>query len=148
MTSILEGDYDTLVASRQDRVAQRLKKLGRQYHATMVPLVTLTQTTQASHLGNEDQAIYDIHDILKSYYKVAFKRFVDEVVMQAVERYCMTDDGPVKFISPRFVAELTEDDHSDIVQESYASSSTRAETKLRLERLEKALAIAEAEQGQ
>jgi hypothetical protein len=48
--------------------------------------INLTAITRAAHLSNEDQAVNDIHDILKAYYKVALKRFMDNVVLQIVER--------------------------------------------------------------
>ncbi|KAH9827234.1 P-loop containing nucleoside triphosphate hydrolase protein, partial [Teratosphaeria destructans] len=137
---------ESLTAYRQDRVLQRLKKLGfendNEFYQT-----TLADITRATHLSNEEQAVCDIHDILKSYYRVAIKRFVDNVVLQAVERCYLSNEGPVKFISPKYIGGLSDEDLSDIAQESYATSRTRADLSYRLARLEKALAIAEAEQA-
>ena len=42
----------------------------------------LAAITRAAHLSNEDHAVNDIHDILKAYYKVALKRYMDNVVLQ------------------------------------------------------------------
>lgn len=39
-----------------------------------------------NNVSNEDEAVYQIHDSLKAYLKVARKRFVDTVAIQAVER--------------------------------------------------------------
>jgi hypothetical protein len=39
-------------------------------------------------LGNEEQAANDIHDILEAYYKVATKRFTDNVVLQSLKGVC------------------------------------------------------------
>jgi hypothetical protein len=50
------------------------------------------------YLSNEDQAVYNIHDILKAYYKVALKRFIDTLVLQVVERHYLGNKGPVRYI--------------------------------------------------
>lgn len=135
---------DTLSATRQDRVIQRLKRLGIQEHDTNI-VVNLAEVAAVAHLGNEEQAIYDIHDILKAYYKVAIKRFIDNVVLQAVERCYVGKLSSVTFISPEYIGELTDDELADVASESYATSSIRVETSGRLERLEKALELAEGE---
>lgn len=65
--------------------------------------VTLSQLKRMTHLSNEDQAVYDIHDILKAYYKVALKRFTDSAVLQVVERCYFSLDGPVMLITPEYI---------------------------------------------
>jgi hypothetical protein len=82
-------------------------------------------------------------DILKAYYKIALKRFMDNVILQVVERIYLGSDGPVKAISPEYVGTLSDSELSDIAAESYATSSTRTEIGYKLERLEKALSLAE-----
>lgn len=58
------------------------------------------------YLSNEDQAVNDIHDILKAYYKVAMKRFTDNIVLQIGERLILNPDGPVKTLSPDLIGDL------------------------------------------
>lgn len=135
---------DTLSATRQERVLQRLKRLGIQEQDTHIT-VNLAQVAAVAHLGNEEQAIYDIHDILKAYYKVAIKRFIDNVVLQAVERCYLGEHSSVTYIRPEYIGELSDEELDEIAAESYATSSIRIETTARLERLEKALSIAESE---
>lgn len=134
---------DNIANLRTERVTNRLRDLGLSdsQHAQ----VTLTQALRAAHRGNEDQAVYDIHDNLKAYYKVALKRFMDNVVIQCVERYFLGADGPVKHISPAYVGSLSDDELDTIAAENYATSMLRAEVSQRLQRLEKALQIAEKE---
>ena len=134
---------DTLAATRQDRVLHRLKGLGLQDGG--VQHVDFAAITAVAHLSNEEQAIYDIHDILRAYYKVAIKRFTDNVVVQVVERCYLGDNGPVKYVSPGYIGELADEELSRIAAESYATSNVRNEITYRLERLEKALEVAEAE---
>lgn len=95
---------DTLAATRQDRVIERLRKFGlRDGQDINVDLKPLAST---AHLSNKDQAVHDIHDILKAYYKVALKSFSDNVVLQVVERCYLCPEGPVKNISAEYIGGL------------------------------------------
>ena len=136
---------DTLAATRQDRVLKRLQKLGLQDGRDIT--VDLKSLANTAHLSNEDQAVNDIHDILKAYYKVALKRFTDNVVIQVIERYYLRLEGPVKSISAEYVGGLSDADLSHLAAENYATSSNRNDVNAKLERLEKALAIAEKERS-
>lgn len=62
---------DTLSKTREERVLERLQALGLQGDA--VQQVNLKAIAAAAHLSNEDQAVNDIHYILKACYQVAIK---------------------------------------------------------------------------
>jgi hypothetical protein len=132
---------DNLSALRKDRIVARLKTRGiaEQCKSMFVDLSTLTKTV---HLGNEDQATFDIHDILKSYYKVAVKRFIDNVVIQVVERHYLGSDGPVKLFCPEYVGGLPDPVLSSIAAEDFVVSMARADLNAKLGRLQIALEIA------
>jgi len=131
---------ENLSALRKDRIVSRLIAGGMQDRKnTVVDLPGLTRTV---HLSNEDQATYDIHDILKSYYKVAVKRFIDNVIIQVVERHYLGFDGPVKQFSPEYVGGLSDSVLSSIAAEDFVVSMARADLNAKLERLQKALEIA------
>ncbi|KAL5334146.1 P-loop containing nucleoside triphosphate hydrolase protein [Aspergillus crustosus] len=131
---------DTLNALRTDRVRIRLESMGL---TDIVPdQFTLTQVMQGLHLSNEDQAVNDIHDILKAYYKVALKRFADNVVIQIVERYILGRDGPVRALSSDMVNELDEGELLDLAGESFSTSSIRVELVGKCDRFRAALDIA------
>ncbi len=71
-------------------------------------VVKLDDIIQNHPMSNDDHAIRGLHDILQSYYKVARKRFVDPLRMQAADFQLTT--GPctsLKLFSPVFVAEMT-----------------------------------------
>jgi hypothetical protein len=56
---------DNLTANREERVLHRMKALGikdGQY-------LDMAQVMKGVHISNEDQAVNDIHDMLKAYYK-------------------------------------------------------------------------------
>lgn len=108
-------------------------------------VINLAQVAAVAHLSNEEQAIYDIHNILKAYYKVAIKCFTDNVMLHAVERCYVSSESSITFISPEFVGELSNEELSSIAAESYATSSMRVKSRSRLERSENALALAENE---
>ena len=64
----------------------------------------------------------NLHDILHSYYKLARKRFVDNVSMQAVDYFLVTGHGaPLRIFSPRFVSELTNEQLEAIAGEDLVS---------------------------
>ncbi|KAI4223791.1 MAG: hypothetical protein L6R40_008486, partial [Gallowayella cf. fulva] len=49
-----------------------------------------------------------LYDILHSYYKVALKRFIDALRMQAVDHFLITGSRtPLTLFSPAFVAGMT-----------------------------------------
>ena len=131
----------TLDASRQERVITRLKAFGLQENQRVT--VSLASLKSVTCISNEDQAVFDIHDILKAYYKVALKRFADSVVTQVVERFYVGKTGPLKQTSPEQVGSFADDQLSRIARENYATSTRRNELHSKLERLEKALALAE-----
>ena len=131
---------DTLSSTRQDRVLTRLQQMG----VRDGDQVNLRRILRAVHVSEEDAAVYDLHDILRAYYKAAIKRFTENVVIQCVERFFLGDGGSVKSITPTYIAELTDEAVTDIAAETNATLNARTETAQRLERMEKALGIAMA----
>lgn len=102
-------------------------------HGQVVKVSAIVQTSTAS---NADHTIRDLHDILKSYYKVARKRFVDVVCMQAVDHYLVTGPAaPVKLFSPSFVSGLTEDQLDRIAGEDVSTRRKREELRREIENL-------------
>lgn len=72
------------------------------------PLLRLTDILGAV-MSNNDHMIQDLHDTLKSYYKVARKRFVDAVCLQAVDHYLVSGKrSPLWIFSPHFIGEMSD----------------------------------------
>ena len=102
-------------------------------HGEMVKLDAILQTSTAS---NTDHTIRDLHDILKSYYKVARKRFVDVVCMQAVDYHLITGPtAPITLFSPSFVSGLNEDQLDRIAGEDVSTRKKREELRREVENL-------------
>ena len=96
---------------------------------------TLLTTTS----NNVEHTISDLHDVLKSYYKVARKRFVDTMCMQAANFYMVTGpDTPIKVFSPRFLHRLTSEQLEAIAGEEASTRRKRFQLKRDIENLEKA----------
>lgn len=90
-----------------------------------------------AHVCNADHTIHDLHDILKSYYKVARKRFVDVVCMQGADFHlAMGPDTPTKVFSLNFVANLKPEQLERICGETLATRKKRAELIREISNLE------------
>jgi hypothetical protein len=60
-------------------------------------------------MSNDDHTIQDLHDTLKSYYKVARKRFVDAVCLQAVDHFLVSGrTSPLWIFSPHFIGKMSD----------------------------------------
>lgn len=130
---------DNLAAARAERVVARLKKLG--YKDGQLYTMDFKSLTSVAHLSNEASAVHDIHDVLKAYYKVALKRFSDNVINQVVQRNLLGPEGPLTVFAPDWVGKLDTDELAAIAGESLMTSNARKEFTAQLGRLEQARKI-------
>ena len=73
-------------------------------HGTVVKLEDMMRNHPMSNI---EHIVQDLHDILFSYYKVARKRFVDSVCMQAVDHHLINGvETSLALFSPTFVSSL------------------------------------------
>ena len=99
--------------------------------------VKLDNIPKAIPMGNMDHTVLDIHSILKAYYKVARKRFVDTVCMQGTDYHLLSgDDSPLRIFSPLFITSLTNDQLESIAGENPSSKHLRKTLKLEIKALE------------
>ena len=69
-------------------------------------------------MSTVESVVQNVHDIFKSYYRIARERFVDNVWMQAASYHLVTGpDTPLKLLSPSFIASLNPDQLEDIAGE-------------------------------
>ncbi|BCR91453.1 dynamin family protein [Aspergillus chevalieri] len=129
---------DMLSTIRNERVQARVASMGIKDADSN----NFDQFMTNEHWYNEQQAVNDIHDILVAYYKVARQRFVDNVIIQAGERYVVGETGPLKIFSPEYISGFSNEELSDIAGENYSTSVARSEITSRGERLQRALEIA------
>ena len=132
---------------RQDRLLIRLKTFfNADEDGTVQPSAlqwNLGNMISEVHLSNEDSAIYDIHDILRAYYKVALKRFVDNVVVQVAERHYLGPEGPLRFFSPAYIGGLSDEELNHLAGESTATTMERERLTTLESQLEQALKLGE-----
>ncbi|KAI9785813.1 MAG: hypothetical protein M1835_003243 [Candelina submexicana] len=87
-------------------------------------------------IDNAEHTVRDIHDILKSYYKVARKRFVDNVCMQGTDYHLITGpDTPLHVFSPEFVVELSVERLEAVAGEDATSIQQRKSVEKEIESL-------------
>ena len=88
-------------------------------------------------MSNSEYTVQDIHDILESYYKVARKRFVDNICMQAADYYLVTGpETPAKLFSSSLVNKLSNDELKDIAGEDASTVRRRMNLKKTIRELE------------
>ncbi len=106
---------------QKELVSQSFVPNGEQRSA-----VYLEHLLQPQHMSNSDHAVRELADILDSYYKVARKRFVDNVCMQGADYHLVTGPAtPLKLFSPSFVLNLNADQLQEIAGEGEAMRRKR-----------------------
>ena len=91
-----------------------------------------------SNATNLDFVIQDLHDILCAYYKVARKRFVDNVCMQGADYHLIAGpDTPLKVFTPAFVGSLSKEQLESIAGEDLSTRRKRKELRNEIANLEK-----------
>ena len=127
--------------SRQRRMRSRIKgkTIDGGKHGE---LIRTKDIYQHEDMGNTEHTIQDLHDILQSYYKVARKRFVDALRMQAVDRFLISGpDTPLTLFSPAFVARLTEEELEEAAGEDRQVKRQRLRLEKETRDLEEAMKI-------
>ncbi|KAI4175456.1 MAG: hypothetical protein LQ343_001656 [Gyalolechia ehrenbergii] len=102
-------------------------------------IVRLSDLDHTASMNNEESNVQRLHDILVSYYKVARKRFVDNVCMQAADYHLVRGpDTAVKIFSPSFVSDLTPEQLERIAGEDALTKRKRADLSRKVENLKRA----------
>ena len=99
--------------------------------------VRMDDIVQNSNISNSDYTVQLLHDILKSYYKVARKRFVDNLHTQAADYYLLTGhDNPLKLFNAAFVGRLSEEQLEEVAGEDAVLRRQRESLEKEIEDLE------------
>ncbi|KAL8855200.1 MAG: hypothetical protein Q9221_000106 [Calogaya cf. arnoldii] len=146
--SILEVEHNPMTYNHY--FAQNLEKCHQERTKALIEgktfhdddnreLVEVSVLFQNMNISNLQSTVQHLHDIMKSYYKVARKRFVDNVCMQAADRHLTRGpDTAVKVFSPSFVSGLTPEQLERIAGEDLATKKKRVELTRHVENLKKA----------
>ncbi|KAI9706563.1 MAG: hypothetical protein M1836_003570 [Candelina mexicana] len=118
--------HETLDKLRSERSAQPIEAFS----------FSSGNAAQKTPIDNVAHTVRDIHDILKSYYKVARKRFVDNVCMQGTDYHLITGpDTPLHVFSPEFVVELSVERLEAVAGEDATSIQQRKSVEKEIESL-------------
>lgn len=101
---------DNVRKAREDRLKLRFEALNSWQTGDdrREPLLRLKDILGVV-MSNDDHTIQDLHDTLESYYKVARKRFVDAVCLQAVDHFLVSGKtSPLWIFSPNFVGKMSD----------------------------------------
>jgi hypothetical protein len=129
--------------SRQARLRDRMEvKAVQLSNYNYEKVLKIDDIVDQQNMSNSEHTILEIHDILESYYKVACKRFVDNVRMQVCDFHLVTGpETPLSLFSPTFVAKLSADELEEIASESVAVKSKRAHLEKEIAQLTEAMSI-------
>lgn len=132
---------DNIRKAQRERMRQRLARVPSWAPGDEAPLVRVDDTINV-YTSNEDHAIEIIHDSLKSYYKVARKRFVDAVINQAMGHFLLSSPvSPLWRFSPEFVSTLKDEELKDLITEPAVKQEKRKTLRAEISRLERGLSV-------
>ncbi|CAH0046282.1 unnamed protein product [Clonostachys solani] len=132
---------EVLNKCRAERVKRQLESRVIE-DADLGSVVRLDDIVQTHPLSNNAQVVQEIHDILKSYYELARKRFVDNVRMQAADHFLVTGPNtPLKLFSPRFVSGLTPSQLDEVAGEEQNARRQRARLEKEIGLLKECMTI-------
>lgn len=128
---------DNLQIARGNRIAKMLNSKARKeitvgsHSKAMISdnfIVDLESVKNATtSKSNVEHVKEEIHDILCSYYRVARKRFVDNVYHQAIDHYLLTGPlSPLVVFSQEWVIKLEAEQLETIASESFTTKERRA----------------------
>ena len=90
-----------------------------------------------SSMSNDEYDVQTIHDVLRAYYEVARKRFVDNICMQACDDlFVSSKDSPLRLFSQEFASGLNTYMLEGIAGEDSATKSTRRDLQHEISDLE------------
>ena len=127
--------------SRQKRLRRRIE--SKTIHAGDYGEVVCTRDLfSLQNMGNDEHTIQELHDILHSYYKVARKRFVDNLRQQAGDHFLLSGpETPLTLFNPMFVIGLSDEKLEEAVGEDRQLKRQRAILEKTVEELKDAMII-------
>ncbi|KAH7049446.1 dynamin GTPase [Macrophomina phaseolina] len=128
---------DNLAKARQERLKAGVSGKTIQGEDNR-PVVRLDDLIVTDNMSNKDHTVQDLHDILRSYYKVARKNLVDNVYKQAALYHLITGPNtPLRLFSPTWVSYLSDEQLEEIAGEDSLSKRKRQQLTKEMEDLEK-----------
>ncbi|KIM98383.1 hypothetical protein OIDMADRAFT_43388 [Oidiodendron maius Zn] len=100
-------------------------------------VVRLEDVMLSGPMGDIEYAVNDIYCVLKAYYEVALRRYVDAVWTQGTDYHLLNGkNSPLQIFSPLFVASLIPEQLEEIAGEDTSSKERRESLKREMSALE------------
>jgi hypothetical protein len=107
---------------------------GQEINGTVV---RLEDVMLSGPMGDIEHAVNDIYCILKAYYEIARRRYVDAICTQGTDYHLLNGkNSPLRIFSPLFVASLTPEQLEEIAGEDASSKERRESLKREMDSLE------------
>jgi hypothetical protein len=134
---------ENLQKARNDRMNKALKKKAWKDKDTGQQVVKLDDISSVvNNQSNTQHTAEEIHDILQAYYKVARKRFVDNIYHQAVDHCLLSGpSNPLILFCEQWVLNLSDEKLQLIASESRATQERRQSLQTALQDLAQAIEI-------
>ncbi|CVL13641.1 related to RBTMx2 protein [Fusarium proliferatum] len=134
---------ENLQKARNDRINKVLKKKAWIDENKMLHVVKLDDISSVvNNHSNAQHTAEEIHDILQAYYKVARKRFVDNIYHQAVDHCLLSGpSSPLILFCEQWVLGLTDEKLQLIASESRVTQERRQMLQTALQDLTEAIEI-------
>lgn len=134
-----------VIKSRSVRLSGRLRDVGTRAYTEDPNTLTININALhnlAEHEANTSHANDEVHDALKAYYKIAAKRFQDNLYMQAVVHALMSgEETPLGVFSQGWVIGLGREELDRLVGDSETTKEKRRRIEGRKADLQKAMGI-------
>jgi hypothetical protein len=89
-------------------------------------------------MSNTEHIVQEMHDIVKSYYKVARKRVVDNIIMQVVDYHLISGpSSPLRVLSPFLISQMSDPELEQIAGEDELTKVERDELQKTIAELQK-----------
>ena len=121
--------------SKSSIATDNLKDAGGQEIKGTV--VRLEDVMLSGPMGDIEYAVNDIYCVLKAYYEIALRRYIDAVWTQGTDYHLLNGkNSPLQIFSPLFVASLTPEQLEEIAGEDTSSKERRESLKREMSALE------------
>jgi hypothetical protein len=101
--------------------------------------ISLDQVAARELFYINNKKVYEVHDWLFAFWQVAYPRFVDNVIIQVVERHLLGRHGPLRLFDRNWVLGLKDEELEELAGENEETRATRNYLKERLDGLKSAL---------
>lgn len=136
---------DNLQKARAERLTEAFRGAGTEKSEdgkTLFEVGNAALTTLATDRSNAEQVMEDIHDILKSYYKVSRKRFVDSICRLVIDHCLLAGkDSPLMLLKPQLIARMSDEQLDMVAGEDAATKRERKRLESEIAKLEASLKV-------